>query len=65
MTKLEELKAALDAADDRANAAHATEVAAYVAWEAADEAWDDTLDAQHVAFVAYQDELKKQENSYD
>ena len=45
MTKLEELKAASDAAYDASDAA-------YVAYVAAEAAWD-------AAYEAYQDELKK------
>jgi hypothetical protein len=58
MTKLEELEAAWEDADDRANAAYkavaTAEYAADAAEDAADEAW-----------AAYRAELKKQENSDD
>jgi hypothetical protein len=58
MTKLEELKAALEAAD----------AAVKVAWDAARDAsaaHKSVTAARIVAWVAYQEELKKQENSDD
>ena len=51
MTKLEELKAARDAAN----------AAAYAAWGAADAAAYDACEAADVARAAYEAELKKQE----
>jgi hypothetical protein len=62
MTKLEELKAALDSACAAADAAWDVKEAADVA----DAAWASAWTAAKVAHTAYQEELKKsEENSND
>jgi hypothetical protein len=58
MTKLEELEAAWEAADDRA-------IAAYKAVATAEYAADAAEDAADEAYAAYRAEMKKQGNSND
>jgi hypothetical protein len=65
MTKLEELKVAAEAANDAAVEADEAEHAAWAdAWDAVDAA-NDAWANSRIAFVAYQAELDKQENSDD
>jgi hypothetical protein len=67
MTKLEELKAAWQAAYDAATDAGEAQAAAYDAADAAEAAADDAWDNNFIARAAYRAELEKtyKENSDD